>query len=255
MSSITTSIFTYMNSCENKSKKSETEKTEIIFKKKNISTRSISLLRTLTIDIKPSGEKMTLNPNILSEEIKQIEIQKQKDKDLDFDINIEKDNEGLKPLLLNEMKSILKNNKFNSSVSLKEFRKKSVKFIDELPEKENEENENKKENNTSFKNVDSNLYDFNNEININTEKDTKKTSNRQLAEIIYIPSLRNCKTMINNINNISVSKEKNNKNNKKNKNDKNDKIKNIQTNNSNSVKKKKNNLEEDKVTTKCCLIF
>jgi hypothetical protein len=240
MSSITTSLFTYRNSCESDSKCNGNEKTEIIFKMKNINLRSVSLQRTLTINIKPPEEKLTSNTYIILEEKKQKELQ----------IEIEKEREmekyQKKPSIINEMKSILRNNKFKSSESLKEVKRKSVKFIDELPVEENEENEHNNENNNKSIEVNKkkiNFCDFNSVNDINTF-DNKNTSNRKLAEIIYIPSIKDANISINIDNNFN-----------KQINEKKIQIQNIHTNDSKVKIKKKNNLEEDKVTTKCCLIF
>ena len=148
------------------------EDTEIIFKKNN-AVKNRNLKKTYNIDIKHSEKKITFNP--------QTEIKKQQEK----------------TNLVKETRSILRNS-LKSSESLQKICLKSVKFIDEVIEDDNEVNEendimklneNLTENKVKIKD------NLNNKIIKKEENITiiniKKTSNKQLVEIINIPSIRN----------------------------------------------------------------
>lgn len=214
MSSVTTSMFTLKNSndFENKSTNSNKD-TEVIFKK-NIPNK-ISLKRSLTIDIKPLEEKKIIN------------IEKV----------LERYNE--KPGEIPKKKSILKNSK-NSSDSLKRIFSKSVRFIDEVLEEENEANEENENLKTKEINLTTKSENFNKksvklnldnkeefQIPINetsNNKESMRSSKKQLAEVIFVPSLKSMKYFERE--NISDTQKENfNKN------------------------------SEDKVQCKCCIIF
>jgi len=219
MSSITTSIYTSLrNSTESDAKnlnKIEEKETEIIFKRNNSNSSKTSLKRSLTINIKPSEEKMVSNPTTLIEKINENEKEKEKP----YSVS-------------NETKSILKNNTQSSRKNLKRISVKTVKFIDEEIEKENEvneENEILKLNEILHQKIKVKFLGNNGieiiENNKNEENKENKitSSNKQLAEIIYIPSVKN-------YNNDSEKK-------------------------SSLRKLRKNNNIEDKVSSKCCNIL
>ena len=212
MSSVTTSIFTARNTTDTEVTKKVGE-TEITFKKNTAKLNSNK--KTLSININSREEKTTSN-------IKQEPV-------LTYKVHNLIKNEPKEDVVIT--KSILKN-KLRSCESLTKLNFKAVKFMDELPEDEDEDSaeSDKLKKTVTIK-----------ENNSTTPKQ-KKTSNKQLAQIIYIPSLKN------------IGKQKTlssyDRTNLANKNRTNLK-KNIVNSRKNIVEDK----VEGKVDSKCCLIF
>lgn len=212
MSSITLT-HTTKNTTENESKNLNND---IIFKK--TTSKITKFTKTLTIKLNSQEIVMSNNTNLEKEK----ESEKESESKLIEEI---------------KLRSILKNNKFKSTETITKIvlKPKIVKFIDELSDEEYEVNL-KKDILTLSENLPKKssikIIDNLNEEKTKTEK-KRTSSNKQLAEIFYIPSLKN------------IIREKENEKTKKM--EKNEIIKN------NKNLKKKN--AEDKVNSKCCTIF